>query len=89
MAKDGDQALYPRSIEILENGGILTQIKTISSSQLFGVYKNDLVFNSDKEMLEILSKLLKNRNLIEINKFFQSKFNNNKYNENTLKKVFK
>ena len=89
LAKDGDQALYPRSIEILENGGILTQIKTISSSQLFGVYKNDLVFNSDKEMLEILSKLLKNRNLIEINKFFQSKFNNNKYNENTLKKVFK
>ncbi len=89
LAKDGKQALYPRSIEILENGGILTQIKTISSSQLFQGYKNDLVFNSDKEMLEILSKLLKNKNLNEINEFFQSKFNNDSYNENTLKKVLK
>ncbi len=88
LAKDGEQALYPRSIEILENGGILSQVRSIYSKQLFEIYEKDLIFNSDKEMLEILSKLLKNEKLNEINKFFQSKFKFNKYNKDTFNKVF-
>ena len=89
LAKDGEQALYPSSIEILENGGILAQVRTIHSPQLFEMHEKDLIFNDTKKMLEILSKLLKNKNLDKINKFFQLKFNNDKYNENTLNKVFK
>ena len=33
LAKDGDQLLYPRSIEILESGGVLFQIETENSKE--------------------------------------------------------
>ncbi len=89
LAKDGEQALYPRSIEIIENGGILTQVKSNYSKQLFEIYEKDLIFNEYNEMLEVLSKLLNNNNLEQISNFFQSKFRINKYNENTFNKVFK
>lgn len=88
LAKDGEQILYPRSIEILENGGTLFQIKSKNSHNLFEKYENDLTFNSSEEMIDKLENLIKNDNLKIINNFFMKKFNSFNYNENTLKKIF-
>lgn len=88
LAKDGEQSLYPRSIEIIESGGILAQINTRESSEIFEEYKNQITFNSFHEMIEIINKLIKNSNLIDINKFFLKKYNDDKFVKTTLSKLF-
>ena len=89
LAKDGDQLLYPRSIEILESGGVLFQIETENSKELFGKYKDNLSFNSISEMTTKLENLLKNNKELEIfNDFFIKKFNSTNYNEKSFNKIF-
>ena len=88
LAKDGDQILYPRSIEILENGGTLFQVEGIHSRKLFEKYKDDLTFNSSDEMIEKLERLTKHEQLNIFNNFFKKKFNTINYNQKTFKKIF-
>ena len=52
----GSLTLYPRSIEIIESGGYLLQLKQSDSSQIFGKYENYFTFES----LDDLNKKLKN-----------------------------
>jgi len=89
LAKDGNQLLYPRSIEILESGGVLFQIETENSEELFEKYKNKLTFNSILEMTTKLENLIKNNNELKIfNEFFIRKFNSTNYNETSFKNIF-
>ena len=88
LAKDGDQLLYPRSIEILESGGILFQIRTNKSKKLFEKYDEDLTFNTPGEMCEKLKNLIYHNELKIFNDFFIQKFNKNNLNQNTLKNIF-
>ena len=89
LAKDGEQALYPRSIEIIENGGILFQIKTKNSKKIFEKYENILTFNSAKEMISKLENLVSNEKIQIFNDFFVKKFNTYNFNESTLKDILK
>ena len=90
LSKNGDQLLYPRSIEILENGGILFQIETENSKELFEKYKDNLSFNSVSEMTTKLKNLLKNNKELEIfNDFFIKKFNSTNHNEKSFNKIFR
>ena len=59
LAKDGDQLLYPRSIEILESGGTLFQVETNNSKKLFEKYKDNLTFNSSDEMVKKIRRFIK------------------------------
>jgi len=88
LAKDGDQLLYPRSIEILENGGTLFQIETKNSKNLFEKYKDNLTFNSSDEMVKKLEDLISNKELKIFNDFFIKKFNSTNYNQETFKNIF-
>ncbi len=88
LAKDGDQLLYPRSIEILENGGTLFQIETNNSKKLFEKYKDNLTFNSSDEMTKKLEDLIRNKELNIFNDFFIKKFNLTNYNQKTFKNIF-
>ena len=87
LAKDGDQILYPRSIEILENGGTLFQIVSNNSEKLFEQYKDNLTFNSSAEMTKKLQSLISKKELNQFNDFFIKKFNKTNYNQDTLKNI--
>ena len=73
LAKDGEEALYPRSIEIIESGGILVQTRTKDSKKLYENFANEITFNNDKEMITNLKNLINNSNLSRINNFFLQK----------------
>ena len=88
LAKDGEEALYPRSIEIIESGGILVQIKTKESKNLYEHLENEITFNNKREMVENLTNLINNPDLSKINQFFIRKFDNEKFNFKTLNKFF-
>ena len=88
LAKDGDQILYPRSIEIIENGGTLFQVENVNSKKLFEKYKYDLTFNSSNEMIEKLERLIKHKRLYIFNDYFRKKFNSINYNQKTFNKIF-
>ena len=88
LAKDGDQILYPRSIEIIENGGTLFQVENVNSKKLFEKYKYDLTFNSSNEMIEKLERLIKHKELYIFNDYFRKKFNSINYNQKTFNKIF-
>lgn len=88
LAKDGDQLLYPRSIEIIESGGVLFQIENENSDKLFEKFKNKLTFNSTSEMTTKLENLIKNdKELKTFNEFFINKFNSENYNEKSFKNI--
>jgi hypothetical protein len=88
LAKDGDQLLYPRSIEIIESGGVLFQIETENSDKLFEKFKNKLTFNTSSEMTTKLENLIKNdKQLKTFNEFFINKFNFENYNEKSFKNI--
>ncbi len=88
LAKDGEQILYPRSIEIIESGGIIAQIRTNESSKIYENFVNEISFNNKNEMINILKKLLISSNLSNINKFFQNKYNEKDLNIMSLQKFF-
>ena len=88
LAKDGDQLLYPRSIEIIESGGIIAQIRTDESEKIYEKFVNEITFNSKKEMIEVLNNLLISSNISKINKFFKNKFDTQKFNIITLQRFF-
>ena len=88
LAKDGEEALYPRSIEIIESGGILVQIKTKESKNLYEHFESEITFNNKKEMIENLTNLINTKDLSRINQFFIRKFDNEKLNFKTLNRFF-
>lgn len=88
LAKDGQELLYPRSIEILESGGIIFQIKTTKSKQLYEKYENKITFTNEIEMVKKLENLLNHENILEINKFFKQKFDSEEYNIEFINKFF-
>ncbi len=86
-SKWGSEALYPRSIEIIENGGTLLQAEQKNSKEIFGRNSKELTFNSIVDLKKKISKIESgNRdyfvNFINLNK---KKFE--KINEKTLEKI--
>ena len=86
-SKWGSEALYPRSIEIIENGGTLLQAEQKNSKEIFGKNSKELIFSS---IIDLKEKILK---IERGNKDYFIKFINlnkkkfKKINEKTLKKI--
>ena len=57
-SKCGSLTLYPRSIEIIENGGLLLQLKQIDSNKIFGDYVDRFTFNNLESLYINIEKLL-------------------------------
>jgi hypothetical protein len=91
-AKDGDEIFYPRSIQIIENGGFLFQsVQKIYNNNIAELYKK-ISFNSKDEMFEKAQSFLKNPENFEEMTYLFYKFIENNYNNysnliNNLKKI--
>ena len=56
-SKWGSEALYPRSIEIIENGGTLLQAEQKNSKEIFGKNSKELIFSSVIDLKKKFQKL--------------------------------
>ncbi len=63
----GSLSLYPRSIDIIESGGILVQSRQSDFKNIWRNTKihNDFLFTNFKELFLIINKIFRNKNLIK------------------------
>ena len=89
-SKWGFNIFYPRSVEIIENGGLLIQSKQLNSSD--DIYNLDILnyFDSFDELKKKLQNLLNDKELfnLKFKKQFHF-FNNTSLNYNTFEKIYK
>ena len=87
-SKWASSTFYPRSIEIIENGGFLLQLRQSDSEIMIGKFYKHITYNSLSELKKIIKKI-KNMD----SNFFTKIVNSNekkfqKINEKALKKIF-
>ena len=65
-SKAGSLSLYPRSIDIIESGGILVQSKQSDADKIWKspMIQNKFLFCNFKELFLVINKILKNKNLM-------------------------
>ncbi len=80
----GDNPLYPRSIEIIEAGGLLLQSLKPDATNAFGDLKSFITFNSVNDLLKKIKYYKKNYNFLVSNyeKFSYLFLNKNKNYDN-------
>ena len=63
----GSLSLYPRSIDIIESGGILLQSRQSDFQNIWSNTKNhnNFLFTNFNELFFILNKIFRNKNLIK------------------------
>ena len=88
LAKDGSECLYPRSIQIIENNGILFQMHSKLSLDFYEEQTPNITFNSKQEMISKLRLLLSGSNSKEISNFFIKKFNEKEFSFQIIQKLF-
>ena len=86
----GSRSLYPRSIQILESGGLLIQTKQSDAKYIWNNLTEKIVSNNLEKLLSDLdSFLLNTKKCNETLELIEAKFkNSNKEIENNLKKIF-
>ena len=88
-SKWGNNSLYPRSVDIIERGGLLLQSRQIDSKEILKKNYNSLSFNSFDELVIKVRNLLNNNKKIKSLFDYQFKiFDNNILNYKTLKKIY-
>ncbi len=89
-SKWGDNSLYPRSVQIIESGGLLLQSKQKNSKQIFGRFSSKYTYSNMAELISKIDTLSKHpsKGNFLIGHMFK-RFKNDKYNDKTLKKIFK
>jgi hypothetical protein len=88
-SKWGNSSLYPRSVDIIERGGLLLQSKQSDSKEIFKKNYNSMSFNSFDELIVKVKNLLSNEKKIKSLYAYQFKiFNNVFLNYKTLKKIY-
>ncbi len=89
-SKCGSLTLYPRSIQIIENGGLLLQLKQSDSQIIFGKYEKLFTFTSFKDLNLKLKRLLNDTNYYYrlVNKQFHIFKNSYKKIEKQLDEIF-
>ena len=60
----GSITLYPRSIEIIENGGLLLQLKQADSKSIFKENENYFTFSNKEELDKKIEELINNKFLL-------------------------
>lgn len=58
-SKCGSLTLYPRSIQIIENGGLLIQSRQSDSKKIFGSLEKYITFNCFEDLQKIINRLMK------------------------------
>ena len=88
-SKWGNNCLYPRSINIIESGGLLLQSKQSDVKKIFHNNYNNMSFRNLNELTKKIKKLLSDKNQIKILYDNQYKtFKNQNLNYDTFKKIF-
>lgn len=89
-SSSGSITLYPRSIEIIENGGLLLQLKQINSKFIFKENENYFTFSNMEELDKKIHELINNKSLLFNRiKLLQDIFKNSKpLIEKQLDKIF-
>jgi hypothetical protein len=66
-SKAGSLSLYPRSIDIIESGGILVQSKQNDADKIWKnpLIQNKFLFCNFKELFLVIKKILKNKNIMK------------------------
>ena len=86
----GSLSLYPRSIQILESGGLILQTKQFDSKQIWNNLSEKIISNNLEKLLSDLDSFLSNeKKCNETLGLIQTKFENSKkVTEISLKKIF-
>ena len=86
----GSLSLYPRSIQILESGGLLLQTKQTDSKDIWGNLSEKIISNNlEKLLIDLDSFLSSTQKCNETLELIEAKFNNSKKDiEVSLKKFF-
>jgi hypothetical protein len=88
-AQDGDEIFYPRSIQIIENGGYLFQARQKIFDKKFSSYYKKISFNSSNEMLIKANLISNNPDLAnKLCSLFYEFIEKNYSNYKNLKKLF-
>ena len=63
----GSLSLYPRSIDIIESGGILVQLRQSDYQNIWSNHKfqNKFLFSNFKELFLIINRIFRNKSLIK------------------------
>ncbi len=80
----GTTTLYPRSIQIIEAGGLILQNTQHDSRKIWGDLTNKITFNNSSDLISIISKLLTNRNYC--NELLQEIYNTFKSSDKSIEK---
>jgi len=89
-SKWGDSCLYPRSVNIIESGGILLQVKQSDSKIIYHNIYNDMSFNSFNDLTKKINRLIDYKKISNNLYFNQFKiFNNKNLNYKTLQNISK
>ena len=87
---DGSTSLYPRSIQIIESGGLIIQSIQSDSEKIWKNLRNKISFNNLSDLISLLKKMLNNKKycsalLQEISENFK---HSDKSIEKSLDKIF-
>jgi hypothetical protein len=86
----GSTSLYPRSIQIIESGGLIIQNIQSDSKKIWGELQNKVLFNNSEQLITLIEKLLKDkeycRELLE--KIFNNFSNSDESIEKNLENTF-
>lgn len=87
----GSISLYPRSIQILENGGLLLQTKQADSKYIWDNLSEKIISNNLEKLLSDLDNFLTDtKKCNETLELIETNFKNSRADiENSLKKIFK
>ena len=86
----GDNAMHPRSIEIIESGGFLLQSTQSDSVKTFGHLKIFNTFNSTQDLIKKINLFKQNFDLLNQNyKKIYNYYNNNELSYKTLTEIKK
>ncbi len=86
----GSLSLYPRSIQILESGGLLLQTKQVDSKHIWNNLSEKIISNNLEKLLTDLESFLSNtKKCNEALELLENKFTTSKKEiEHSLKKIF-
>ena len=87
---EGSISLYPRSIQIVESGGLIIQSIQSDNKKVWKNIHNKILFNNLSDLISLIEKLLDNKNysftlLQEISENFR---HSDKFIEKSLDKTF-
>jgi len=85
----GSTSLYPRSIRIIESGGLLIQAKQLDYNLIWSADQNKILFNSVSDIFKKINFFYESKeNIIKMINSISSKFKNTEKIDLSLKKIF-